>query len=288
MKSLTRTTAAAITIALALGCTPSAPPRELLDARTAYERARQSPNSTLVKSDLFEARQALGHAERQFQSDGDAQSTRDLAYIAERKARTASAAGEMARAVQTKELALVELDHARRQQAAEEDLERSKRTLSQAQDQVESERRARIAADERTREALSSVEGLKAGRSERGLVLTLSSEVLFASGKTVLLPSAQTRLDKVAQALKDDTRRIIVVGHTDSRGSDAANERLSLRRSMAVKNYLVRQGVPDGRMRAEGMGESLPISSNESEEGRAENRRVEIILENGGASEPSR
>src|SRR6185369_14983622 len=112
------------------------------------------------------------------------------------------------------------------------------------------------------------------------LVLTLSGSVLFASGKSVLLPMALTRLSEAAKALKEDGRSITIIGHTDSQGSDESNQKLSVARAEAVRKYFVTQGLPGDRVKAEGAGESQPIADNATPEGRANNRRVEIVLEN--------
>lgn len=71
---------------------------------------------------------------------------------------------------------------------------------------------------------------------------------------------------------------VIAVGHTDSMGSEAHNQRLSLRRAEAVNAYLVNQGVPVDRIRTEGRGESQPMASNDTAQGRSQNRRVEITV----------
>jgi outer membrane protein OmpA-like peptidoglycan-associated protein len=83
----------------------------------------------------------------------------------------------------------------------------------------------------------------------------------------------------VAKALNDQGfKRIVVEGHTDSRGSDSANEKLSLKRAESVRTHLVSKGVPSDKIVATGLGESRPIASNDSPEGRANNRRVELVV----------
>jgi outer membrane protein OmpA-like peptidoglycan-associated protein len=111
-------------------------------------------------------------------------------------------------------------------------------------------------------------------------VLTLSGSVLFATGKSTLLPTSKGRLNDVARALKEDPRSITIVGHTDSQGADEMNMKLSQARAESVRTYLTSQGVPADRVRAEGLGETQPVVDNGTAEGRANNRRVEIILEN--------
>jgi outer membrane protein OmpA-like peptidoglycan-associated protein len=126
--------------------------------------------------------------------------------------------------------------------------------------------------------ALASLASLK--EEERGLVITLSGSVLFRSAEATLLPAARVKLDQVANALLAiRARNLIVEGHTDSRGTDAYNQRLSQRRADAVRDYLVQRGYPADHIQARGQGESSPIANNASAEGRANNRRVEIVIE---------
>jgi outer membrane protein OmpA-like peptidoglycan-associated protein len=114
----------------------------------------------------------------------------------------------------------------------------------------------------------------------RGTVITIPGSVLFASGKSTLLPSAQIKLNAVAEALKDqDDRKIMVEGHTDSQGTEDFNMVLSQGRAQAVRDYLVSRGVPTDRITAQGYGLTRPVADNKSPEGRANNRRVEIIVE---------
>jgi outer membrane protein OmpA-like peptidoglycan-associated protein len=115
---------------------------------------------------------------------------------------------------------------------------------------------------------------------ERGVVITVPSEVMFRTGSAKLLPRAKEKLDEVAVALgKLGTEQTFVIeGHTDSRGSAAANARLSKRRADAVRSYLVEQGVDEDRVIARGRGEAVPVASNTDAEGRASNRRVEIVV----------
>ena len=93
------------------------------------------------------------------------------------------------------------------------------------------------------------------------------------------MPSAQTKLDQVANALLTiQARNLIIEGHTDSQGSEANNQELSQRRSEAVRNYLVQRGYPANHIQSQGRGEGSPIAKNDSPEGRANNRRVEIVI----------
>lgn len=136
-------------------------------------------------------------------------------------------------------------------------------------------------SEQRTADALASLASLASLKEEeRGLVLTLSGSILFRSAESHLLPQAQVKLDQVAKALLAiRTRNLIVEGHTDSQGSQAFNQSLSQRRSDAVRDYLVQRGYPAEQIQSRGQGEGNPIAKNSSAEGRANNRRVEIIIE---------
>ncbi|WP_290793288.1 OmpA family protein [Halomonas sp.] len=107
--------------------------------------------------------------------------------------------------------------------------------------------------------------------------VTLSSEVNFAFDSAELQPQAEMTLDEVARRLREHTDvRIRIEGHTDSMGSAQYNQGLSERRANSVRDYLASQGVDANRMMAVGYGEQRPVASNETDEGRALNRRVEI------------
>ncbi len=154
-------------------------------------------------------------------------------------------------------------------------------SLAEKDAALESERDAREAAEERAREALESLEEIAKVKAElEETVITLSGSVVFEFGTAKLLPIAKTKLSEVAAALvaQGDTKRIVVEGHTDSKGSSSFNDRLSQNRADAVRSYLVSQGVDSNRIVAVGRGEAEPVASNTTPEGRANNRRVEIVL----------
>lgn len=107
--------------------------------------------------------------------------------------------------------------------------------------------------------------------------MTLQASALFDFDKAVLKPAGKAALDAlVADLSKVNVETIIAVGHTDASGSDRYNQGLSVRRVDAVKAYLVSQGVPADRIKTEGKGEAQPVASNQTREGRAQNRRVEV------------
>ncbi|MEO8601744.1 MAG: OmpA family protein [bacterium] len=105
--------------------------------------------------------------------------------------------------------------------------------------------------------------------------------VNFDFNKSNIRPDAVPILDEAAKALKDAGEVSVAVnGYTDGIGSDAYNDKLSVRRAIAVRDYLEQQGVAANRLTAKGFGKSNPVASNETAEGRAQNRRVELIVNN--------
>jgi len=107
--------------------------------------------------------------------------------------------------------------------------------------------------------------------------VTLAADVLFDFDKSVIKPEGRTRLDDLVSKIGGINLEVVIaIGHTDSIGSDAYNQKLSVRRAESVKAYLVSKGVPANRIYTEGKGEKQPVASNKTKDGRAKNRRVEI------------
>ncbi|MCB9052754.1 MAG: OmpA family protein [Lewinellaceae bacterium] len=116
-------------------------------------------------------------------------------------------------------------------------------------------------------------------RVGEGIKLTFDSQLLFEFGKSDLKESNKRDLQKFAETLKQYTDTdLLIVGHTDSRGSDSFNQTLSTQRAGAVADYLAYSGVNRSRLRIQGEGESQPVASNDTDQGRAQNRRVEIAV----------
>ncbi len=272
------------------GCasTPTPPP-ELVQARAAYGSASRSPASTLALVDLYNARGDLTRAEESFAAEPGSDATRDIAYIAHRRALAVEARGYMLEAdrrVETARRDGVALTSERLgvAQTALADvrmqLQTTRLDATQSQAQLAEERGRREAAERQAAAAMESLRRVADVREEqRGVVITLSGEVLFTTGQSTLRPVAQRRLDQVASALVNQgARGLIVEGHTDARGAAAANQQLSLTRAQTVRTYLITRGIPEGAIQAFGLGSSRPVASNDSAEGRANNRRVEIIV----------
>lgn len=165
--------------------------------------------------------------------------------------------------------------------AQEDELAKKKAELEARQKELDAEKAARAEAEKKLAAAMKSLEEIaKIKEEQRGLVITLDGAVLFASGKTALLPIAESKLAKVAEVLQQqsDDKKIVVEGHTDSVGDNAQNLKLSQARAESVRTYLVSRGVKSERISAVGKGEEVPVADNKSPEGRANNRRVEIVI----------
>ena len=107
--------------------------------------------------------------------------------------------------------------------------------------------------------------------------VTYAADAFFDFNKSVIKPEGKAKLDDLVGKIKDINLEVIIaVGHTDSVGGDAYNQKLSIRRSEAVKAYLVSKGIEKNRVYTEGKGEKQPVADNKTSEGRAKNRRVEI------------
>jgi len=280
----------------ATACAASTPTPELVSARQAYDRARTDPTAALVPDSVLSAKQALDKAESAHEKDPQSDAERSFSYVAQRRAELALALGENAQAKQQADAAAQhysELQDKLRTNAQQElGAERSQVSqlgsqLVQTQNGLAQETDARKAAEARAARAMESLNKIAQVKEEaRGMVITLSGQVLFVTGKSELLPAAQDQLDQVAKALKDqgDVKPMVVEGYTDSVGSDTSNLKLSKDRAEAVRSYLVSKGVPSDKITSVGKGKANPVASNDTPDGRANNRRVEIVIAGGGSN----
>lgn len=273
---------------------------ELRSAREVMDEARESSAARLKPAELLVAQRTLERAEAA--SDGSPVEA-DMAYVAEREAQIAMALARQAeleqsmREDQQRYRAGLETLAAERGQTIEEreralmqqrqtlgererDLQERDQQIAQTREELAAEQQARQQAEQAAADAMTRLQELAAVRQERDhTVITLSGEVLFESDQAELRASARERLLALADALRtEETQMATIEGHTDSRGSDDYNRRLSQRRAESVRDYLIAEGVPAARLQAVGRGESTPIASNDDAEGRANNRRVEVHL----------
>jgi outer membrane protein OmpA-like peptidoglycan-associated protein len=125
----------------------------------------------------------------------------------------------------------------------------------------------------------AKVETVEDANGLEAIKVTFDSGILFATNKADLNAESKKSLAEFAAHMADlpDTD-ITIYGHTDNTGSDAVNERLSLQRAQSVENYLKNCGISTDRMTSEGKSYSMPVASNETKEGRAQNRRVEVYI----------
>jgi outer membrane protein OmpA-like peptidoglycan-associated protein len=264
-------------------CGTTLPPKELVDARAAYQAASKGPAAELAPAQLDTAKQALAKAEKSFEDEGDDPITKDLAYVAQRKTEIAEAeagreAAERSRAQADKEFRENQLDA----------LKTEKSAATKTKAELEAEKKARAEAEKRSADAEKKLAAAMASLQEiakvkeesRGVVITLSGSVLFATGKSELLPIARQKIDEVAKAVKDQGfKSLLVEGHTDSQGSATKNDELSRQRAESVRSQLISNGIASDKIRAQGLGSSRPVADNNTAEGRANNRRVEIVVE---------
>lgn len=268
---------AAPVLALSLaGCAAAPPTPELVEARNSYESAKAGPAADLAPARLEEARQALATAEEAFLDDRKSDRAKFTAYIATHRAEIATIRGREKGYKQDLKRLKEEYD-----ELEKKSLTMTKEELRTAREGLEKSQAELQAAQSRLAAAVASLKEMAQVKEEaRGVVITLSGSVLFSTGKSQLLPIAKEKLNDVAKALSDQGyKSILVEGHTDSQGSESDNESLSLKRAEAVADHLISQGIERAKVQAKGLGESRPVAPNDTPEGRANNRRVEIVVD---------
>lgn len=262
----------------------SRPSQDLVNARVAYERAKASETSRFAPASLVDAENALARAERAHRADPGSEKERAYAYIAERRAQLAEARGATAMARQDRidaEQEYAQLQEFQRiadeQRAAEMAAARSSELGATGEPGGPG---MRGSWDARAQKALDDLKGtMNVAEDNRGTVISIPGGNLFAAGGSRLLPAGRAHLDRIAEALKDQGERpISIEGFTDSRGSEEGNQLLSEKRADAVRKYLVEKGIDEALLSATGKGASNPIGDNDTAEGRAMNRRVEIVI----------
>lgn len=133
--------------------------------------------------------------------------------------------------------------------------------------------------DKQAADLEEELEGAEIERVGEGIQITFDSGILFGFDSAELRPDAQENLTTLAQSLDEYPQTdVMVIGHTDSQGSDAYNQGLSERRAGSAADFLMDQGIPASRITTLGKGETEPVASNDTDAGRAQNRRVEIAI----------
>ncbi|HCN84897.1 MAG TPA: hypothetical protein DIT07_14960 [Sphingobacteriaceae bacterium] len=133
--------------------------------------------------------------------------------------------------------------------------------------------------DKQAEEIKKNVPGAEVIREGEGLIVKFDSGILFDVDKADLKENARTNIQNLATSMKNNPETdIMVIGHTDATGSDTYNLGLSQRRAESVKSYAVASGIANSRLTTTGKGESEPIADNTTDSGKAQNRRVEIVI----------
>jgi len=275
----------ALSAVLLVACA-SAPKRmeQLEQARVDVQTLSQDPSAEqAASSELRAARGSLDQADAAMKK-GDKEDAIHYAYLASQQAQTGKSRVEEARA--REQVAQGEADRTRvlleaRTTEAERAAAQARAATAVAQaqtQQADAARQEAVAARAEAESMQQQLAELQAKQTERGMVLTLG-DVLFDTNTATLKPGATVALERVAEFMKQNaSTKVMIEGHTDSRGSDSYNMELSQRRAQAVGDALAFRGVDRGRVEAVGRGEGFPVATNDSGAGRQQNRRVEIVF----------
>lgn len=203
----------------------------------------------------------------------EAQRAQASAQVAQLQAQSAQQQAQSAQ--QSAEASRREAELAQRQAMAQTQQARD------AQLDAEVSRQQAIQAEARTRQLEAQLSELAAQKTERGMVITLGSDVLFDVNRTELKPGAMRTIQKVAEFMRQyPERKLMVEGFTDSTGGEAYNMDLSERRAQSVRSAVVAAGIDPSRVISRGYGKGYPVATNDTTTGRQLNRRVEVIISN--------
>ena len=232
--------------------------REQMEAE--YIKLNEERNDLLVRASQMEAERARLEAEQaRMQSEAQAEDARRAREEADQAAQR-------------------EAESQRNAEQAQVEAEQAKALAASSVTAAELARREAELAVAQADTLRRQLENLQLRQTESGVVVTLG-DVLFESGETQLREEAMESLVEVVDLLQSEPdKEIKIEGHTDSTGNAEANLRISQQRADSVLNALVSLGVAAERVTSAGMGQDFPIASNDTEEGRAQNRRVDVIL----------
>jgi outer membrane protein OmpA-like peptidoglycan-associated protein len=254
----------AVTVAIA-ACA-SAPQRseQVEQARAEIQTLTQEPMAQQAAGkDLEAARKSLQDAEMALQQKQPPAVVDHYAYLAKRHAE----AGE----------ARVSEAHSR-QQVASAQGDRDKILMDSRGRETEAAKNQTASAQAQLANAQQQLADLQAKQTDRGVVVTLG-DVLFDTGQATLKPGADLAINRLATFLSSNPQtKVLIEGHTDSRGSDDYNIGLSERRARVVSTALESRGISDAQIQTLGRGKAYPVASNDTPEGRQQNRRVEIVF----------
>ncbi|MGA7616341.1 MAG: OmpA family protein [Thermoanaerobaculia bacterium] len=268
--------------------------RQVEDQNLATEQAaqRERMSEQAVADQIDRMRQQLSQERGAGVTTGDAAAQREAQIQNEaaqlQQMRNDREAADRARADarRTHEQNVLTAQKARESREAEQEKLRQQIAETQAQLQkAQEELAARKAAEEAQKQKMQEMQDAlskiaETRKDQRGLIVTLPG-IFFDSGKSTIKPGARNSLEKIATQLQGvDNVHILIEGHTDSVGSDDMNLRLSQDRADAVRDFLAGRGISPEQMSTVGKGESEPVASNDTDAGRQQNRRVELVITN--------
>jgi outer membrane protein OmpA-like peptidoglycan-associated protein len=261
------------TVTAALAACASAPQRseQVEQARAEIQTLTQDPLAQQAAGkDLEAARKSMQDAEMALQQKQPPAVVDHYAYIAKRHAEAGEA--RVAEAHSRQEVARAEGDRNKILMDS-----RSRETVN-AQSQAEAAKNQAAAAQAQLANTQQQLADLQAKQTDRGVVVTLG-DVLFDTGQATLKPGADLAVNRLATFLSSNPQtKVLIEGHTDSRGSEDYNIGLSERRARAVSTALESHGISADQIQTLGRGKAYPVASNDSPEGRQQNRRVEIVF----------
>jgi outer membrane protein OmpA-like peptidoglycan-associated protein len=275
---VTRTLGGIAALALALGACTSTPKTPESVAAVRADLARLQADAVLAPlapQALHEAEAAVQLAE---QTGVPPEVTAHRVYMAQREVEIARAVAEAKHADVERAALVAERDQSR--------LDARTKEADVAKGQAATATAAAMSAEQKASDLQRQLDSLQAQQTDRGLLMTLG-DVLFETGRAELKPGSIAKLDQLVTFMRSyPDRSVTIEGHTDNVGSEAFNQDLSQRRADSVRSYLVRQGVDGSRITTTGMGEGMPVTTNNTEAGRQQNRRVEIIISNPAPGTP--
>jgi len=247
--------------------------REASARARANEESQRRVNAEAVTADAVRERNEADR--KNLEAQAAAQQAAGAQADAERARNNAQQQQQAAEAV-TADAVRQRNEAQQQQQAAQADSDRNRAAAAASDLQLQQTVREREELRARLLQQFNLI--LETRDTARGLVVNMS-DVLFDFGKFTLRPLAREKLAKISGiVLAYPSLKLAVEGHTDSVGTEALNQELSEKRAEAVRNYLTQQGVPESSTTATGFGKTRPIASNDTSEGRQQNRRVELIV----------
>jgi outer membrane protein OmpA-like peptidoglycan-associated protein len=268
----------AVAAALAACASPPQRSEQVEQARAEIQTLSQDPLAQQAAGkDLEAARKSLQDAEMSLQQKQPPAVVDHFAYLAKRHAEAGEA--RVSEAHSRQEVASAQSDRdkilmdSRNREAmnAQAQAEAAKNQAAAAQNQA-------AAAQAQLADAQAQLKDLQAKQTDRGVVVTLG-DVLFDTGQATLKPGADLAINRLSTYLASNPQtKVMIEGHTDSRGGDDYNIGLSERRARAVSTALESHGISADQIQTLGRGKAYPVASNDTPEGRQQNRRVEIVF----------